>query len=166
MHTSGPAAMPHQSHHHDADALRPPLGRIALGALAAPALIGLLFVGAATSREGGPPDAALGLAAALAGAVAGLAVFFAAGPRPAASWPMITLFAGGVRLLAALAIALPLYLVAAPDKLIFWGVFLAAALASIFGEVAGVAPFLRSLTPGTAPGTAPNATTHPEARSA
>ncbi len=154
--------MPHQSHqHHDAD-LRPPLGRITLGALAAPAVIGLLFTAAAATRDGGLYAAGLALAAALTGAAAGLTVFSAAGPRPAASWPMITLFAGGVRMLAALAIALPLYLVAGPDKLIFWGVFLAAALASIFGEVTAVAPFLRSLSPQVSP----NATPHPEARSA
>lgn len=162
MLTSGPAAMPNQSHHHDADALRPPLGRITLGALGAPLLIGLLFTLAASTRDGGLNASALALAAALTGAAAGLTVFFAAGTRPAASWPMLTLFAGGVRLLAALAMALPLYLVAGPDKLIFWGVFLAAALASIFGEVATIAPFLRSLSPHALP----DAPTHPEARSA
>jgi len=147
-------------------AVHAPLGRVALGGLAAPAVIGVLFTVAAASQPAVDSDAGrsalLGLVAGLLGAAAGLAVMFAANPRPAVAWPMTTMFAGGVRLFGGLAAALPLYLVAGAEKLPFWGVFLAVALSAIIGEVATLSGFLRSLTPEARPST-PNPA---EARSA
>jgi hypothetical protein len=142
---------------HDA---RPPLARIALGSVGAPAVIGGLFLVAATTQSDGLRSGSLGLAAALAGSIAGLAILAAAGKRPATVWPMMLLFASASRLLTGLFIAVPLYLVASPDKMSFWGVFLGAAITAIIGEVAAVAPFVRSLSPE--PGGAPN-TRHPSA---
>ncbi|MEM1184996.1 MAG: hypothetical protein AAGI53_08320 [Planctomycetota bacterium] len=142
------------------EGFRAPIGRLALGAFVAPLVIGGLFTLAAASQANAPDagrSALFGLLAGLVGAAAGIAVVYAASPRPASTWPLTLLFASGVRMLGGLAVGLPLFMITGVEKMAFWGVFLAAALIAIIGEVAALGSFLRSLSTTPSAAEAPSA---------
>lgn len=126
-------------------AIRLPIARLAaamIGSAAAVAALGALAGWAlpnATTTDGLWP----GLAA-LAGAAAGVLFLALCGARPAFTWASLTLAGSGLRIGLSLAIAVLAFQAAAPERLLFWTVFLAASIVVMTAEVAVVTAALRT----------------------
>jgi len=109
--------------------------RLAAGAVAPPIAVGVLA--GLVALVAAPGELGFVLAAGLIVAVPALlmAGVAAVSPEmPASRAPMVVIQASAMRTLMSLALAVVIHVTGEPERLVFWGVFLTAAVVALAGE--------------------------------
>lgn len=130
----------------DTTAIQLPLARLAITQIVAAAAVVALGAGLSMPFATGVAEAAVpALVAVLVGIIVGIGFLKLLPARSPADLPMRVLFAGAVRMFAALGMGLWCWFAFDPARVPFWLLFLAGALAALVAEVMSFLPVLRGV---------------------
>ena len=134
MTTDAPATTPQDPAHAGKTPARLPVLTIAGAGLAAAMAVGAAAVAIASVSFGEASAAITGAGSAMIGCVLGALAMAAVGSRDAMSIATAVLAGSTARMLGSLAIVGGAFVLLSPPATVFWGAFLASALAALFAE--------------------------------